>query len=349
VTAIIVSYNTRGLLKRCLESLLPEIAPGDVDVVVVDNGSRDGSAELLRHDFPWVRLVESSVNLGFGGANNTVLRQLDTPYALLLNSDTEVLPGAIRALLGCMERHPRAGAVGCRLLNPDGSLQRSCWRFPTPAGQLAEAVGISRLLRRQADYADWDFATERPVDFAIGACLLLRAAALCQVDLFDERFFLYAEETDLCRRLSYHGWQTWYTPDGSVIHRGGASGSVHTGIQFLNAQSLYFQKWYGQRGLAVLRLSHLVRAVVRIAIYGAATLIRPGSRYGKRLPGQAALLRWALRPDAGRMPAPLGSCAVVTSSVPAGRAAIGVPATTRLRPEVAHLIKSGYPAVGGEP
>lgn len=294
VTVIIVSYNTRDMLARCLDSLRPETAEGDVRVVVVDNASHDGSPALVRARFPWVTLVESPTNLGFAAANNLALRALTTPYALLLNSDTEVAPGTVRALLDCMERHPSAGVVACRLLNTDGSLQRSCWRFPTPRRALAEALGLTRLLGRRSNYNEWDYASERPVDFAIGACLLLRKAAIDQTGIFDERFFMYSEEMDLTLRLARRGWETWYTPACSVVHHGGASGSANTPDQFLHARELYYEKWYGRSGLAILRISQAVGASLRLMGFGALSLLRPRPSIRAQVRRHAAMLRWVL-------------------------------------------------------
>ncbi len=294
VTVIVVSYNTRDLLARCLDSLLPETAMGDVGVVVIDNASRDGSLALVREQFPWVALVESPVNLGFAAANNLALRELASPYALLLNSDTEVAPGTVRALLDCIGRHSAAGVVGCRLLNTDGSLQHSCWRFPTPPRALGEALGVAQAMRRRADYSEWDYASERRIDFAIGACLLVRKEALDRVGLFDERFFMYAEETDLCRRLARAGWETWYTPACRVVHHGGASGSAATPGHFLYARELYYQKWYGTYGVIILRASQMLGATLRLLAFGVLFLLKPRPANRAQLRRHAALLRWAL-------------------------------------------------------
>ncbi len=297
VTVIIVSYNTRDLLGRCLDSLGPETDAGDVRVVVVDNASRDGSPSMVRERFPRVDLIESATNLGFAAANNLVLRALATPYALLLNSDTEVTPGTVQALRDCMERRPSAGAVACRLIDQDGSLQRSCWRFPTPLRAWGEALGITQLIGRPSNYEEWGYATERRVDFAVGACLLLRQEALDRVGLFDDRFFMYSEETDLCRRLALAGWDTWYTPRSSVRHHGGASGTRSTPAQFLYARELYYHKWYGRAGLALARLSLILGAAVRVAAFGALSIARPEPEMRHRVRRNVALLRWTTPPS----------------------------------------------------
>lgn len=292
VTTIIVSYNTHDLLAHCLESLLPEVSTGVTSVVVVDNASRDGSVLLVRQCFPQVTVIESSVNLGFAAANNLALRILSTPYALLLNSDTVVSPGTVQGLLDCMERHLRAGAVGCRLLNTDGSLQRSCWRFPTPLRALGEALGVNQTLGKYANYGEWDYLSERPVDFVIGACLLLRKSALDRIGIFDERYFMYAEEQDLCRRFAPAGWETWFTPTCNVIHYGGASSSVTTPSQFLHARELYYAKWYGWPGVAISRLSQTLGATIRVVAFSLLFLWQPRQAARNQVRRNIALLQW---------------------------------------------------------
>jgi N-acetylglucosaminyl-diphospho-decaprenol L-rhamnosyltransferase len=296
VTIIIVSYNTCDLLAQCLESLWTEIAAVAVSVVVVDNASHDGSVAMVRERFPWVAVVESPVNSGFAAANNLSLRDLASPYALLLNSDIVVTPGTIQHMLDCMERRPDAGVVGCRLLNADGSLQRSCWRFPHPLRALGEALGAAQALRRRSNYGEWDYASERRVDFVIGACLLLRKTALDQSGVFDERFFMYGEEMDLCYRLAHAGWSAWYTPACSIVHYGGASGTAGTAGQFLRAREMYFGKWYGRRGVAALRVSQAIGASLRIVAFSALATLRPQRASRDQLRRNAALLRWVIDP-----------------------------------------------------
>ncbi|MDB5058700.1 MAG: glycosyl transferase family 2 [Chloroflexi bacterium] len=295
VTVVIVSFNTRELLRRCLECLESARFTVWFETVVVDNASRDGSPEMVHALFPRVRLIESSRNLGFAAANNLALRQACGQYALLLNSDTEIAPGLLDTMVAWAERHPNAGAVGCKLVNGDGSLQRSCWRFPTPVRAIAEAFGLTQLLHKYSNYREWDYGSERQVDFAIGACLLLRLDALRKVSFFDERYFLYAEEADLSRRLSEHGWQTWYTPACTVVHRGGASATATTSYQFLHAQDQFFQRWYGPAGVLALRLSQLIGPTIRLG-WSRACALRQSSDSNRESwrARQATILQWSL-------------------------------------------------------
>jgi teichuronic acid biosynthesis glycosyltransferase TuaH len=227
VSVVIVSFNTRDMLRRCLRDVFAQDVP--VQVLVVDNASTDGSQNAVREEFPDVELVELPENVGFAGANNAAFDLCRGRYVLLLNSDAFLAPGSLLELVAAAERHPEAGAVGPRLLNVDGSLQRSAWPFPSARRLLLEAFAVHRILRRTRlleDLGTWEHDEERPVDFLIGACLLLRREALGAMGGFDETFWLYGEEADLQRRLTNRGWRVVFTPRAVATHVGGASSAV---------------------------------------------------------------------------------------------------------------------------
>jgi len=237
VCVVIVSYNTRDLLERCLISVeaQSEVA---LHTIVVDNASSDGSTALVRDRFPDVQLIELGENVGFGRANNVAFEHCGGDYVLLLNSDAFLEPGALVELLAAAARHPRAGAVGARLHNVDGTLQRSAWPFPRGGRLLLEAVGLHRPLRSLGlieDLGTWEHDEERCVDFLIGACLLLRPDALAEVGGFDEGFWLYGEEADLQRRMTARGWEVVFAPAGVATHVGGAS----SGASLVRLQHFY--------------------------------------------------------------------------------------------------------------
>ena len=225
MSAVVVNFNTRELLERCLTDL--RVQDGvDVQTIVVDNASTDGSVEMVRDRFPHVELIELEENAGFGRANNIAFDRCRGKYVLLLNSDAFLAPGALAELVGVARQHPRAAVVGPRLHNLDGTLQRSAWPFPNAARLLLEAFGLHRPLRRLGvleDLGTWAHDQERSVDFLIGACLLVRADALAEVGGFDEGFWLYGEEADLQRRLAARGWNVVFTPRAVATHVGGAS------------------------------------------------------------------------------------------------------------------------------
>jgi GT2 family glycosyltransferase len=251
----IVNWNTRELLRRCL-ACLPAATEGlQVDTVVVDNASGDGSAQMVRDEFAGVRLIANAQNRYYAAGNNQGLEALQTPCKLLLNSDIEAPAGALRTLVEWLEAHPRAGAVAPRLVYPDGRLQHSCRSFPDPDTVWWEALGLSRAFPRSRRFGKykmtwWDYAQERPVDQPMASALLLRSSALEQVGLFDEGFPMFFNDVDLCRRLWDAGWEVWYTPAATVAHHHGASTRLarramvaESGRSFLR----YYEKQYRGR------------------------------------------------------------------------------------------------------
>jgi GT2 family glycosyltransferase len=225
VTAVVVSWNTRELLLRCLRSLRPEVERGEVEAWVVDNGSSDGSAEAARAQAPWARVLEAPGNLGFGGAINLVARRTDSPWLLAANADVALEPGALDAMVragGAVQ----AGCVAPRLVLPDGSTQHSVYPFPTLPFTLVFNLGLYRLSARLADRLClegwWNPERPRPVPWAIGACVLIRREAFDAVGGFDERQWMYAEDLDLGWRLKQAGWMTWFEPV-QVRHEAGAA------------------------------------------------------------------------------------------------------------------------------
>lgn len=258
VAAIIVSYNTRALLGDCLRSLRRCTLP--LRILVVDNGSRDGSPELVRDGFPEAELVEAGRNAGFAGGTNIGLRALgserDTetrrhgdrerlsvpvgvprppglpvyPYVLVLNPDTVVHPGAIEAMVAFLEAHPRVGLVGPRLLNPDGTPQPAAFRFPTLLMTALDLFPPGELLPGRLLNSWWHgrYPQERgdapfPIDHPLGACMLVRRELLADVGAMDEAYFMYSEEVEWCWRIRRAGWAIWQVPDARVTHVGGAA------------------------------------------------------------------------------------------------------------------------------
>jgi GT2 family glycosyltransferase/glycosyltransferase involved in cell wall biosynthesis len=280
VTVVVVSFNTRELLVRCLDALAEDGYP-HLQTIVVDNASSDGTPALVRERYPEVELVALDANLGFGAANNVGLRQARGEFVLALNSDAFLHPGAITALVAAARRHPEAGVLGPRLLNPDQTLQRSAWPFPAAWRLLMEAVGLHRLARctpLYEDLATWDHQQERAVDFMIGACLLLRASAILEVGGFDERFWMYAEEADLQRRMSARGWIAMLAPDATVTHIGGGSSRDETArLKLFYAGQLRFLAKHRSAGAALGgRLALLIGALVRGRWRAAAVALSSG-------------------------------------------------------------------------
>jgi GT2 family glycosyltransferase len=222
ITVAVVSWNTSELLARCLHSLHPDARRGLADVWVVDNASTDGSAELVRERFPWVKLIASPDNLGFGAAVNLVGRRTSSAWLAPANADVELEQGALERLLDEGSHHPEAGAIAPRLILTDGSTQHSVYPFPTLPFTLAHVSGVlgaSRSLsRRWCLGSGFDPAIRREVPWAVGAFLLVRRSAWDQAGGFDERQWMYAEDLDLGWRLRRAGWAARYEPDARIAH-----------------------------------------------------------------------------------------------------------------------------------
>jgi len=237
----IVNYNTRDHLRKCLETVLPQ---RPAEIVVVDNDSSDGSVEMMREIFPHVRLIQAE-NRGYGAAANRAFAASSAPYVLLLNTDTLLRPGALEALVEYLGDNPRAGVVGPRLLNPDGSLQPSCFPFPSPLNVLLVGATLGRILFRpipvfrERFLRTWSHDRARVVPWVRGAAVCFRRDALRAVDGFDETFFLYFEETDLSYRMAEAGWETHFAPVTDVVH----ACEISTGGVGTNATTtrFYFQ------------------------------------------------------------------------------------------------------------
>jgi GT2 family glycosyltransferase len=222
VVVVVVSWNTRDLLARALDSLRADTAAGRAEVWVVDNASSDGSPELVRDEYPWARLIASTENLGYGPAVNLVAARTDTPWIAAANADVALAPGALAALLAAGAADPRCGALAPRLLAPDGSTQHSVHAFPTPSTTLVFNLGLWRLVagcgERLCLHGEWDPARARTVDWAHGAFLLVRRAAWKEIGGFDRDQWLYAEDLDICWRLDRAGWTTRYEPHATAEH-----------------------------------------------------------------------------------------------------------------------------------
>jgi GT2 family glycosyltransferase len=230
VDVVIVSYSSRELLRNCLASLAAHPPRSGARTVVVDNASSDGTVDMVRAEFPGVELIASQRNLGFAAATNIGVRRGSAPYVLALNPDTRVTERTIDHMVELMESNSSIGIAGCSLELEDGTFDHAARRsFPTPLGALAHFTRIGRL-----DYAPTSLAQYRApsvdrgmVDAVNGAFMLIRRKALDEVGLFDEGFWMYMEDLDLCYRFAQAGWATWYEPDVTIVHvKAGTSGRV---------------------------------------------------------------------------------------------------------------------------
>jgi len=299
LSVIIVSWNVKALLERCLSSLL-RCHGQDVpqcEIIVVDNASTDGSPDMVRKCFPAVKLIASHLNLGFARGNNVGIAASSRRYMMLLNPDTEVIGNALSTMVAYMDSYLDVGALGPRLLFPDGHIQSSRRRFPTLATAFLESTTLqqwfpkNRVLSRyySADRGDDE---EQDVDWVIGACLLIRRQAWEQVGPLDETFFMYSEELDWCRRLKTAGWRVVYIPSATVVHHEGQS-SIQVvparHIYFQSSKVLYFRKHHGVLAGETLRLFLLASYVYQLCLETLKWLI--GHRRPLRRERIAAYLR----------------------------------------------------------
>jgi len=264
---VIVNYNVRDLLRECLASVYDSRGGVSFEVCVVDNGSTDGSAEMVAEEFPQVRLIRTE-NRGYAVGNNLGLREFgfddgggqrtaNPPrFALLLNADTVLPPSALTNMIQFLEQRPTAGVVGPRLVRADGSLDRACRRsFPTPEVALYRLSGLSRLFpkserfgRYNLTYLSADVTIE--LDSVVGAFMLIRRETLAEVGLLDERYFMYAEDLDFCYRAKQLGWQVWYNPQVTVLHYKGQSSrqrSKFANAKFYETMRLFHDKHFKQQ------------------------------------------------------------------------------------------------------
>lgn len=224
----ICSWNTREDLEACLTSLEAVRDEASFEVIVVDNNSEDGSPDMVARDFPWVRLERMTRNLGFTGGHNYALSIREGRHALLLNSDTVVHPNALRAMMAHLAADPGIGILGPKLLNPDGSLQLSCRRFPNPLAALFRNTPIGKLFpnnRFTRDYLmeDWDHSSPREVDWVSGAAMLASGELIERIGTLDPEFFMYCEDVDWCWRTWKAGFKVVYYPLAVITHAIGRS------------------------------------------------------------------------------------------------------------------------------
>jgi len=270
LSIVILSWNVCDLLRQCLKSVARD-RPLSADhpllateIIVVDNASSDGSAEMVRAEFPDVRLIANQANRGYTGGNNDGIAAATGRYVMILNPDTRVLDDALAALVSYADVHPDVGVVGPQLLNPDGSVQSSRRRFPTLMTGLFESTWLEPLaprdVLRRYYVLDQPDAAIQEVDWLFGACFLVRREVIQQVGALDEDFFMYSEEMDWCRRIRQAGWKVMYLPEAQVIHYGGKSSdqvAAQRHIYFQTSKVRYFRKHHSTLTAGVLRVALL--------------------------------------------------------------------------------------------
>jgi len=325
VAVAVVSWNTREVLASCLESLAADASAGLAEVWVLDNGSRDGSAEMARERFPWVRLLAREDNIGFGPAVNEIAARTDAEWLAAANADVALAPGALATMLARGRALPRAGAIAPQLITPGGAVQHSVHAFPSPRLALLFNLGFPRLIPGLGDRlcleGYWDPSRVRRVDWAHGAFLLLRRTAFDDVGGFDPAQWMYAEDIDLQWRLSRAGWSTAYEPGARVPHAVSAAtakafGGERTG-RHIAASYDWLLRRRGRRSARTCAVLNTLGAVLRwVGVARPVKLAKPDDAAARRryamfarlhargLRGAASLRRDIERPRTLRAPTP---------------------------------------------
>lgn len=276
VAVCIINHNTCDLLRECLRSVLTENAD---EIIVVDSASTDGSVTMLQAEFPSIPVIALEKNVGFGAASNQGILHARSEHLILLNADTRMKPESLRALSHYLEIHPQAAIVGPRILNPDGTLQTSCFHFPTPLHILLYVSDLYRWIPRlpflkQRTLQRMKSATAVAVPWVLGAAIAFRREQIQQLGGFDERFFMYFEEVDLCYRLSSEGQQTHFVPEAEIIHVGGGSTTQKRNwpyVQFFASLAYFYRKHYSKTLLA--KMVFIVKVVALLKFIGSVLLM----------------------------------------------------------------------------
>jgi GT2 family glycosyltransferase len=308
LSVIIVNWNSSEYLKKCLRSLYANLSDVEFEVIVVDNASYDGCGEMLRSEFPDVKFVQARENLGFAGANNLGFAHSSGDYLLFLNPDTEAIGSAINVMLSNLKNLPDAGAAGPKLVNTDGSLQISCIQpFPTIMNQL---VDTEYLILRFPRLKIWKVkplffycGKPEPVEAISGACLMVKSEVFRAVGMFSPEYFMYAEDLDLCYRISRAGLRAYYVGEATIIHHGGAS-TKRRGVNHFNTVvkresiSLFFRKYSGKRKAFFYRFSMLGISILRLFIlatlFPAGVVAHRGGSFAYGFGKWAKVLSWSI-------------------------------------------------------
>jgi len=279
VSVIIVSWNAKNFLIKCIQNLLKSVKQYTMEIIVVDNSSDDGSGASVREIFPNVYLVENEKNEGFARANNIGIDIAGGRYVALVNSDIEVIDDCIKLLLSFMEKYQDIGVLGPRILNKDRTLQASCRKFPGVWNAVCEALGLNNIFPKSEHFSGeemfyFNHEEVREVDALSGCFLMVRKEAIAQVGGLDEKFFIYSEDIDWCKRIKMAGWKIIFCPEAQAIHYGAGSSRNAPEKFLIEQKKAILQYWQKHNGIAgritikaILILHHTIRLVKDTALY----------------------------------------------------------------------------------
>jgi GT2 family glycosyltransferase len=292
ISVCIVTYQARDYLKDCLKSLEENTHDHKYEMIVVDNGSHDGTRELIRSSFPEARLIENSVNAGFTQPMNQALKLSNGRYVLQLNPDTVILPGALDKLVAFMSSQSEVGICGPKVLNRDGSLQKSCRRGESrPLAVLSYFLGLSNIFPDKKVFGEYQMSymdenDTHPVAGVAGSCMMIRREVIDRIGFLDERFYAYQEDADYCFRARQAGWKVYYYPEAQIIHYGGKGGSrVHpyrSIIEWHRSYWLYYKKNLSQDYFVLFNWLYYLLMIIKLAITLIVNIFRSDKYAGPR-------------------------------------------------------------------
>ena len=301
LSIVILCWNDLKVITNCLRSIYSGTHSTEFEIIVSDNGSTDGSIEFLRENFPQIRVIENGANLRFSKGNNVGIRASHGEYVLILNPDTIIHEGSLDRWMEFADRHPEAGGFGCRVLNADGSYQGCARPFPSVWREWVAALYL-RPLGHLSDvfisdkYVRWKGDTERQIDWQAGCCLLVRTELLRRLGGFDEQFYYYYEDLDLCHRIRDAGYLIIYTPEVTITHLGGQSTTKRFPIAFeldkYRNRYRYFYKYFGRKGVCRCRHATLAWLWIRKVGYGLVQLAKPSEELKMRVELYRAAVEW---------------------------------------------------------
>jgi len=274
----IVSWRVKDLLKNCLDSIYNKSWKINFETFVIDNNSCDGTAEMVKEYFPQVNFVQNRTNDGFTKTNNILIKESRGRYVLLLNPDTIIHPNSLDKMAEFMDVHPEAGAMGPKLLNSDGTLQKSCMGLPTLSALVFRNLFIEALapwnkISRKYLMKDFTYDQTKIVDQPMGAALIIRKSILDNVGLMDENIMMFFDEVDLCCRIKNAGWKIYFYPDAIITHYGGQSIKSWTpfrlGKTWNKSRNYYFGKHFGKWAVIILKLSDMLKAIILLVFASA--------------------------------------------------------------------------------
>ena len=297
VSIIIVNWNTKKLLLDCICSIYETVKNISFEIWLVDNASSDGSVEAVKQNYPDVKIIQNTKNLGFAAANNIALERMCGQYALLLNTDTILTNGAVEDLFDFMEKNQDAGMACGQLLNQDGSKQNSIANFPGILSLLCNESLLQILFPRKFPGKRREYKKPVEVDSCIGACLMVRKKAMDEVGLLDKRYFFFFEETDWAYRMKQAGWKIYFVPSAGIFHIQGQTVGHNAGsrIMFYRSRYIYFKKWHPRFYLLV-RLIIFARLLINATLNLVGVAVTLGMHEGirKKLSVYRTLILWHL-------------------------------------------------------